>query len=153
MMKDDTYKWFIFFFTLANCFICRITLMLTVIIFLCRDSGEQMCLLIFFFFFLRRQNLCGSLFCFLGFFTALITCFAMLWPIFKVKLEINTCFGERGTTMFLRRLGPVRQQSSFQLDIKMQIIQTSKYVKVRVERTLIHSEIKLESLSTLIVLG
>lgn len=55
--------------------------------------------------------------------------------------------------MFLRRLGPVRQQSSFQLDIKMQIIQTSKYVKVRVERTLIYSEIKLESLSTLIVLG
>lgn len=55
--------------------------------------------------------------------------------------------------MFLRRLRPVRQQSSFQFDIKMQIIQTSKYVKVRIERTLIYSGVKLKSLSTLIVPG
>lgn len=139
------------FFSLASCFICCITFMLMVIIFPCCDSVEWMCLLNLFF--LPRQNLWGNLLVFWFFLTALITCFAMLWPIFKVKLVINICFGERGTTMLLRRLRPVRQQSSFQLDIKMQIIQTSKYVKVRAERTLIHSEIKLKSLSTLIVLG
>lgn len=140
-----------FFFSLASCFICCITLMLMVLIFPCCDSGEQMCLLNFSFYLDRIFVVVCWVFFY--FFTALITCFAMLWPIFKVKLVINTCFGERGTTMCLRRLRPVRQQSSFQLDIKMQIIQTSKYVKVKVERTLIYSVIKLKSLSTLIVPG
>lgn len=66
---------------------------------------------------------------------------------------MNIFFGEGGTTTFLRRLRPIRQQPSFQLGIKMQIIQTSEYVKVRVERILIHSEIRLKSLCTVIVLG
>lgn len=112
----------------------------------CCGSGEQMCLLNLFF--LPRHN-----FFFFFIFTALITCFAMLWPIFKVKLVINICFGEGGTTTFLRRLRPVRQQPSFQLDVKMQIIQASEYVKVRIERTLICSEIRLKSSYALIVLG
>lgn len=151
MMKDDTCKRFLFFFSqlfhlLYNPHVNGINLSL---LWLRRTDVPFE----FVSFYLDRIFVVVCWVFFFYFFTALITCFAMLWPIFKVKLVINTCFGERGTTMCLRRLRPVRQQSSFQLDIKMQIIQTSKYVKVKVERTLIYSVIKLKSLSTLIVPG
>lgn len=45
----------------------------------------------------------------------------------------------------LRRSGPVSQQRALQLDVQMQITQTSERGKVRLEGTSIQSEIKLKS--------
>jgi len=122
--------------------------LLMVIIFPCCGSREQMCLLeiyIYVCFYLE------SPFSYFFYFSSdYLHCNAVTYIQGETSDKCLLWEG-RHTSMVLRRLGPVRQQHTFQLDIKMQIIQSSVHVKVRLGRTLIRSEIKLKSLCALVI--
>lgn len=123
--------------------------MLMVIIFPCYGSREQMCFLDIYVYVYPNIYIFGpriSFFLFFFLFSSdYLHCNAVTY-IQGETFDKYLLWEGRHTSMFLRRLEPVRQQHTFQLNVKMQIIQTSVHVKVRLGRTLIRSEIKLKSL-------